>query len=35
MATADGHFLSLGIAVDVEPRSAAKAAVAEACALRK
>jgi ribosomal peptide maturation radical SAM protein 1 len=34
MATADGHFLSLGITVDGEPRTSVRATVAEPCALQ-
>lgn len=34
MATADGHFLSLGIPVDPAPRTAVMAGVPEPCALR-
>jgi hypothetical protein len=34
MVTADGHFLSLGIRVELEPRTVAPARDAEACALR-
>jgi ribosomal peptide maturation radical SAM protein 1 len=34
MATADGHFLSLGIAVDMETRTTSGATARDACALR-
>ncbi len=34
MATADGHFLSLGITVDGEPRTPARGTIAEPCALQ-